>query len=712
MNAFRFPTAVAVCRFITFAAVLSSAAMASAQTAPKLVSVTPAVGDTNAAPHDPVVFIFDQEMSATPPIASVPPFVVGNYQFTPANVNNLFIGSWSADHKTLTFKPSSAIALNTAVTWTLNPAGATIPLTSAAGVALETTSGNYRIASNSGGNPAETCGPATAAPGIYTVSKVIQYSQTGPNVVTPQPAVAGLFATQVTSPTNGPAITNGSLTLPDGSTKSLTNIAGAFRITQSFSTESALETAYPAGAYTLKFIQNGDVQSQIAMNMPAASTTIPQIENYIEAQSIDPTKDFTLKWNAFSPASGTPIVRVIITDEFANRIFLAPNPCVPRTLDPSATSIVIPANYLKAGFSYNAQIIFAINFYSSTTDVAGMTGNGFVQRSTAFTIKVVAAGTPPSETCNLGTSTGGSYTITKNLTYRQDSAAQVIPEPSNPALFGVTIANPSAGPAVTNASLTLPNLTTQPLTNQFGFYLINKLFDSEADLNAGYPSGGYTIRFQQNGLPERVVDMAVADMPAVAPQILNYSAGQTIDASKEFTLQWNAFTPQPPGAFIRLIVSDLLGHLVFMAPNPCIPRDLSPSATSITIPTNYLSAGASYQAQLSFGVMFYNATDTNGMVGYGGVQKTTLFSLTATNGAVVTIDPARFTAYRVLANGHPEMTVSGTPNKTYTIIRTGTLLNPVWATLNPITMNSAGTAVFEDADTSLQFPAYYRAVGN
>jgi hypothetical protein len=447
------------------------------------------------------------------------------------------------------------------------------------------------------------------------------------------------------------------------------------------------------------------------MNVPAASSIVPQIENYSEAQNIDPTKDFTIKWNAFTQDTGA-VVRLVILDEFANRIFLAPNACVPRTLDPTATSIVIPAGYLKAGFNYNAQLIFAINFYTSTTDVSGMTGNGFVQRSTAFTMKAVAAGTPPSETCNLGTSSAGSYGITKNVTFRQDSADQVIPEPTNPAYFGVTVASPSAGPAVTNGSLTLPDLSQKALTNEVGFYLLTDSFDSEADMNSAYPSGGYTLRFQQTGLPERSYDMAVADLPAVDPKIMNFADLQTIDASKELTVQWNAFTPLPPGAFIRLIVSDTSGHLVFMAPNPCIPRDLDPSATSITIPTNYLSPGLSYQGQLSFGVNFYSDTDTNGMVGFGLVEKTTLFSLLATNGVSVLPDPARFTAYRVLANGHPELTIRGTPNHAYTIIRSGSLLNPIWNTLNPVTMNSGGTAVYEDADVTLQFPAYYRAVGN
>ena len=35
------------------------------------------------------------------------------------------------------------------------------------------------------------------------------------------------------------------------------------------------------------------------------------------------TKDFTLQWNSFSTQAGTAVVRLVITDEFGDRIFLA-----------------------------------------------------------------------------------------------------------------------------------------------------------------------------------------------------------------------------------------------------------------------------------------------------------------------------------------------------------------------------------------------------
>src|SRR5439155_8384073 len=164
-------------------------------------------------------------------------------------------------------------------------------------------------------------------------------------------------------PPSGPAVTNASVTFPSGTTTNLALQAGVFRLFGSYATEAALEGAIPAGSYTVRFNQTGQPERVITMTMPPTPAVIPKIANYAEAQNIDATKDFTLRWNAFSIQAGTAIVRLLIADEFGNWIFLAPNACVPGTLDPAATSIVIRANYLRPGFYYQGFLVFSLNFY-------------------------------------------------------------------------------------------------------------------------------------------------------------------------------------------------------------------------------------------------------------------------------------------------------------------------------------------------------------
>jgi len=308
----------------------------------------------------------------------------------------------------------------------------------------------------------------------------------------------------------------------------------------------------------------------------------------------------------------------------------------------------------------------------------------------------------------------GSYSVLKTLNYRQTSAQDVAAASIKADQFNVTIVSPPSGPAVTNGLLKLPDNSMQALTNQLGYYVLSGLFDTENALEGSYPSGSYTLRFSQTNQPERVIPMTIPATPANIPRIVNFDEGQAIDATKDFALQWNAFTPQGPGAFIRLIISDQMGNLVFLAPNPCVPRDLDPMATSIVIPANYFSAGSTYEASLQFGFTFYNSTnDVPQMAGYGAVQRNTSFSLKAAGaGNPVTTEPARFTSFQLLPNGNPEFHLSGTAGKNYTIRRAGSLSNPAWTDVGQVTMDGSGTGDFEDSDPALQFPAFYRALGN
>jgi hypothetical protein len=79
------------------------------------------------------------------------------------------------------------------------------------------------------------------------------------------------------------------------------------------------------------------------------------------------------------------------------------------------------------------------------------------------------------------------------------------------------------------------------------------------------------IRQKRTGEPERIIPMTLPAAPASVPKIANYAEAQALDATHDFTLQWNSFSPQGPGAFIRLIITDELGKLIFLAPNPCVP---------------------------------------------------------------------------------------------------------------------------------------------
>ncbi|MCW5557881.1 MAG: hypothetical protein KIT22_08625, partial [Verrucomicrobiae bacterium] len=273
---------------------------ALAQSAPKLLSVSPAVEETHAAPRGSLVFVFDQAMdTAMSPLATVPDVVVGNYDIGPAAIVAHVIGRWGADQRTLTLQPGSAIPLGTVVTWTLNPKGVSRPFRSATGQPLETATGRFQIAPDSGGSPAEVCPPVTPAPGTYTVSKLLQYFQGSDADPVPQSETPALFGVAVQGSGDGPDMVGGSVTLPDGSVEGLLSQLGQYRLLVPYANVSALESAWPSGGYILRIQRLGQAEHVIPMTLPAFAGAIPKVANYDEAQRIDATKEFTLRWNAF-----------------------------------------------------------------------------------------------------------------------------------------------------------------------------------------------------------------------------------------------------------------------------------------------------------------------------------------------------------------------------------------------------------------------------
>ncbi len=77
-----------------------------------------------------------------------------------------------------------------------------------------------------------------------------------------------------------------------------------------------------------------------------------------------------------------------------------------------------------------------------------------------------------------------------------------------------------------------------------------------------------------------------------------------------------------------------------------------------------------------------------------------------------TTKPATFVAFRLLPNGNPELTISGTPLKTYSIRRSATIVSPSWNGAGNVLTDAQGNGIFKDTDPPLVFPAFYQAVGN
>jgi hypothetical protein len=146
-------------------------------------------------------------------------------------------------------------------------------------------------------------------------------------------------------------VTAASVELPGGATRDYTPVFGSHFFSEDFETQSALDAAYPAGQYEITLARQTppDTVIQMTMPSPAAYPPVPQVNNYSQAQSIDPDQDFTLTFNGFAGAEDGDIIFLTIMDDMFNEVLSAPDPCVPLPLPNTATSFVIPSGTFEAG---------------------------------------------------------------------------------------------------------------------------------------------------------------------------------------------------------------------------------------------------------------------------------------------------------------------------------------------------------------------------
>jgi len=305
----------------------------------------------------------------------------------------------------------------------------------------------------------------------------------------------------------------------------------------------------------------------------------------------------------------------------------------------------------------------------------------------------------------------GSYGITRRGNYMQESAADpVVSDDIAPFIFGAVVASPALGAPVTAATLEFPDGTVTNLAN-FGFFSFYETFPTEAELLAAYPAGDYTERFTQTGLPERVaVIPSDVEFPPV-PKVTNFDEAQAVVATQPFTLRWAPFSGAGGDDFISLfVVSDETPTVVFRAPDPCVPRSISATDTSIELPANTLLAGRTYHAEILFGKGFLFETNRFPvMFGYGFNYRANSFPMKA-SGGVTPADPAVLSGAELQDNDRIAFDLQGSPNRNYAIQRASRMDAGTWSDAGTVATDASGAGHFEDSRLAGAGPLFYRAM--
>jgi hypothetical protein len=215
-----------------------------------------------------------------------------------------------------------------------------------------------------------------------------------------------------------------------------------------------------------------------------------------------------------------------------------------------------------------------------------------------------------------------SYFVRKGLVYEQTSSGAPVGDPFNPGAFIARVEADTS--AITSVNLSTPStiFTQVPvdITGERYEFTIPGTMD---DLNVFFPAGAYAFTLNDG---ETVVslDLIAGAAPTAIPQVLNFTAAQSIDAAANFTLNFSPFTGAAAGDRYEFEVFDFDGSILFST---------SGSGTSLVIPSGTLLTDETYDARLRF--VHSVDTDTTsipGATGSAGYYAENQFSISTGEG--------------------------------------------------------------------------------
>ena len=227
----------------------------------------------------------------------------------------------------------------------------------------------------------------TAAPddvqSYIVAAKGQNYSQTDASTVILQVYGFGLHTEVQALRSN--AVASVALELPGGAVTNLTASSDTVSLSADmlFLNKTSLDSACPAGTYTLTVatVDQGSLSS--SLNLPADDYPhTPQIANFAAAQAVAATNDFTLTWTAFTGGTASDYIHVEIDDTSTQTVFQTPGIAQAGSLNGTNTAVLIPANTLAPGTNYIGRVMFYQPTASDTNSIPGALGSiGYYQET-------------------------------------------------------------------------------------------------------------------------------------------------------------------------------------------------------------------------------------------------------------------------------------------------------------------------------------------
>lgn len=221
------------------------------------------------------------------------------------------------------------------------------------------------------------------------------------------------------------------LTIPTGETLSLPEAGLGFGLERSFPTKAALDAAFPGGTYQMSGSNLGPFSFALAPEAypAAAPQVVGGVWNGAGLLIVDPTRDATLQFNAFTEygAPGLASVMTLDLEGLTDSVYLEGNASTlvlngrPASATPF-TQFTIPANSLTAGRTYQCDVRWTTAKNVDAASIPGtLVGTLFWKHTTFFVVAQAGAlgaappviATPPASQTK---AVGGSVTFAAGVT--------------------------------------------------------------------------------------------------------------------------------------------------------------------------------------------------------------------------------------------------------------------------------------------------------
>jgi hypothetical protein len=221
----------------------------------------------------------------------------------------------------------------------------------------------------------------------YSVLKGQFFQQT--STATPTaPATSGVVFQAAVLGSATDSVLSATLDLPGGSNRVLiADGLGAFFFEDFRNNRATLDSIYTTGTYTFLIETLNDGTNETALVLPNNSYPVtPRLTNWVAAQLLDASADFTFVWNSFTGAGSNDFISLSILDGMSNEVFHSGAFGSPGALTGANRSVTIPAGSLETDQQYRGELLFLRVSNLDTNTLPGATGWIGLFSETAFSI--------------------------------------------------------------------------------------------------------------------------------------------------------------------------------------------------------------------------------------------------------------------------------------------------------------------------------------